>query len=304
MCLAQVLVKRQECKLYLELASKSNEGSLEYNTNNMSVKKFIVFLLFIISVALIGLKFRAEIISSMLKPRERAGLRVFSDPSGAEVFINGEAVGKTPYEDQSLLVADYKLKLKNEKNSWEAQVSLNPGVITVVTRDIAEASASAGQILNLEKGKGVTIVSSPTGAEVEIDSRAAGQTPISLDLNPGEHIITLKKPSYLNRSIRAIAVEGFNLIINADLAISEADLTQVSTQAILETPKLIVKSTPTGFLRVREKFTINSLELAKVYPGDELVLLEELEGWDRVRLPSGREGYVSRDFVEKKPLDK
>ncbi len=265
-----------------------------------SIKKIIIFLLFLISIILIGLKFRSEIVDSMLKPREKAGLRVLSDPSGAEVFVNGEAVGKTPFEDQNLQVADHKLKIKTEKNSWEAQVSLNPGVITVVNRDIAEASSSAGEILNLEKGKGVTIVSSPTGSEVEVDGRDVGQTPISIELNPGEHVFALKKPSYLNRSIRATVPEGFNLIINVDLAISEADLTQVAAPTISETPKLKVKSTPTGFLRIREKPTIASNEIAKVYPGDELVLLEELESWDRVRLPSGREGYASKAYVEKK----
>lgn len=269
-----------------------------------SIKKAIIFLLFLLSITLIGLQFRSQIVDSMLKPREKAGLRVLSEPSGAEVFINGEVVGKTPFEDQSLQVADYKLQVKTNKNSWEAKIGLSPGVITVVSRDIAEASASAGEILNLEKGKGVTIISSPTGASVEVDSRDIGQTPISVDVNPGDHVFTIKKSSYINRSVRATALEGFNLILNVDLALSEADLTQNTAPIISETPKLIVKSTPTGFLRVREKPTIASGEIARVYPGDELVMLEELDEWSRVRLSSGKEGYVSRAYVEKKSIDK
>ncbi len=89
-------------------------------------------------------------------------------------------------------------------------------------------------------------------------------------------------------------------MLNVDLALSEADLTQLSAPVISETPKVVVKDTPTGFLRVREKAAVTSQELAKVAPGDELVLLEELDEWVRIRLSNGTEGYVSSTYVEKK----
>ena len=85
-----------------------------------------------------------------------------------------------------------------------------------------------------------------------------------------------------------------------DLALSEADLTTVAAPVITQTPQVIVKETPTGFLRVRDKASLSGKEIAQVKPGDSLILLEELTGWDRVRLSDGTEGFVSSTYVEKK----
>lgn len=63
---------------------------------------------------------------------------------------------------------------------------------------------------------------------------------------------------------------------------------------------VVVKKTPTGFLRLREKATTASPEAGRVYPGTELILLDESDRWDKVRLISGVEGYVLKLYVERK----
>lgn len=257
-------------------------------------------MLVLISLIIITLRFSNQIANSVFKTREKAGLRVLSVPNGAQVYINDQIVGKTPFEDQDLTTEEYTLKIEADKSSWQGKLRLNPGVLTVMNRELTpDSSSSAGEVLNLEKGKGVTIVSNPSDAVVEINGKEYGKTPISVDIAPGEYTFALKKPSFLNRSIRATAPGGYNLVINVDLALSEADLTKLSAPVITETPKVIVKNTPTGFLRVREKASTISKELSKVDPGEELVLLEELSDWVRVRLSNGTEGYVSSTYVEK-----
>jgi len=118
-----------------------------------------------------------------------------------------------------------------------------------------------------------------------------------------EHTFSINHSNYLKRNIRAYLPAGYNLTLSADLALSEADLTTIITPVTTQTPTVVVKDTVSpnpGFLRVRDKASTAGKEIARVLPGDELVLLEELASWDRVRLANGTEGYVSKTYVEKK----
>lgn len=265
------------------------------------MKKILLLILIFICLVILAFRFTNLSLNALLGVKEKAGIRVLSSPPGAQVLINGKVVGETPFEDSELTELSYEIKLVSERGSWQGKVRLNPGTLTVINRDLSPDSAtSSGEILSLEKGHGATIVSFPSEAEVEIDAVAFGKTPTLVSIDPGEHTFVLKKTNFLPRSIKAAIPSGFNLTLSVDLALSEADLTTVSTPAITETPKLVVKNTPTGFLRVRDKPSLAGKEIAQVKPGAELVLLEELQGWDRVRLEDGKEGYVSVSYVEKK----
>lgn len=273
-----------------------------------SFKKTSLLILTLISLGVLTFKYGGEVSSSIFKIKQKAGIRVLSVPTGAKVFLNDSEVGKTPYEDQNAQSGEYLLKIQQAEGSisgslvWQSKVSLNPETLTVVNRELSkDATSQAGEVLTLEKGKGATIISTPNGASVEIDGKDYGLTPVSVDIPVGEHTFAVKRGNYLNRSIRAAVPVGFNLSLNVDLALSEADLTNIVTPPITQTPKVVVKDTPTGFLRVREKADISSKEIGRVSPQEELVLLEEVDGWDKVRLASGIEGYVSKTYVEKMP---
>lgn len=240
-------------------------------------------------------------LSTLLGLKKQSGISVLSTPTEATVFLNSQEVGKTPYENNDLAPEQYLLKLEKDGSLWQGEISLNEGTVTIVNRDLSKDQTSqAGETLTLRKGKGLTVISNPKDASLEVDGKTAGLTPININLEKGEHTILLSHPNYLKRSIRATLPEGFNLVISADLALSEADLTQVSTPVIKTTPEVVVKNTPTGFLRVRDKAALNGKEIAQVKPGDTLILLEELPGWVRVRLTDQTEGYVSSAYVEKK----
>lgn len=231
---------------------------------------------------------------------DKAGLRVLATPQ-AQVFIDGSEVGNTPFEDTNLSKKEYEVKVLSGEMVWQAKVRLSAGTLTIINRELAkDTTSSAGETLTLEKGKGVTVISSPDGADIEIDGKVYGKTPTKVDIEPGEHTFNISKGNFLKRSINASVPQNYNLILNVDLALSEADLTNINTPVITQTPMVVVKSTPTGFLRVREKASTSSKEVSQVKPGDELVLLEELPSWNRVRLPDGTEGYVSTSYIEKK----
>lgn len=268
------------------------------------MKKVLIWLLVLLSMVVLIVRYSSKVEELLLGIKQKSGISILSTPEQALVFLDGLEVGKTPFEDKNLDVRQYSVKLDKDGASWQGNVKLTHGTMTIINRDLAKNQASSsGEILTLERGRGVTIISNPKDAEVEIDGIKSGKTPISINSGSGEHTILITHANYLNRSIKATLPTGFNLTISVDLALSEADLTTISAPVITQTPQtlqVIVKQTPTGFLRVRDKASLNGKEVTRVNTGEKLVLLEELAGWDRVRLPDRTEGYVFSTYVEKK----
>ena len=265
------------------------------------MKKIIIWFLVLLSLVALLLRFSDKIAETFLGFKQTSGVSIVSTPPEATVFLNGTEVGKTQYDDKNLMVGDYLVKIIKDKSSWQGQVRLTPGTVTLINRDLAEdVASSAGEILTLDRGRGLTIISSPSEADVEIDGKVYGKTPVTVNLGNGEHTVLVSHQNYLPRSIRADLPANYNLTVSVDLALSKADLTTIATPVITQTPVVSVKQTPTGFLRVRDKPNLNGKEVAQIKPGDQLVLLEELGSWDRIRLADGKEGFVSSSYVEKK----
>lgn len=216
------------------------------------------------------------------------------------MYLDDTEVGKTPYDDKNLQPKVYSIKIEKDQAKWAGKVKLTDETLAIVNRDLAEDQASSsGEILTLEKGRGMTIISNPSQSEIDIDGQSFGKTAQTVQLQPGEHTLLLSHPNYLKRSIHAKLPEGFNLTVSVDLALSEADLATISTPIITTTPQVKVLDTPTGFLRVRDKASLSGKEIAQVKPTDTLILLEELPGWFRIRSADGVEGYVSSSYVVK-----
>lgn len=252
------------------------------------------------SVVVLLIRYSGKIEEVLLNIKQKSGISVLSTPGEASVFLDGKQVGKTPFEDKNLDVKQYSVKLDKDGATWQGNVKLTSGTMTIINRDLAKDQAySSGEILSLDRGRGITIISNPSDSEVEIDGKGLGKTPVSINLTAGEHTVLVSHTNYLKRSIKAILPENFNLTVSVDLALSEADLTTISAPVISQTPEVVVKQTPTGFLRVRDRASLLGKEIARVNINDKLILLEELGGWDRVKLADGTEGFVSSAYVEK-----
>lgn len=273
------------------------------------MRKTILIFLGAISFLAIILRFGTNPLIQVLNLEPKSGIRVESNIK-AKLTLNDKDVGFTPFIDENLKEGKYLVALKNQEATgsgeylWQGYVDLNSGTLTVVNREIASSPlTSSGEVINLNKGSGVTVVSIPSSAQVFLDGKDLGRTPVSLSNVPsGEHQFLISKENFLKRSIRATSVDGYNLTINVDLAVSEVDLTKLATTPIEEEAQVVVKKTPTGFLRVRAQANTSSQEVGRVKPGDILILLEQIPNWNRVRLPDGKEGYVSSTYTEKKNL--
>lgn len=264
------------------------------------MRKMIIWVLVLLSIVVLLIRYSSKIGEILLNVKTRGGVSILSSPLEANVYLDGKEVGKTPFEDKNLDVKQYKVKIDKDGKVWQGLINLNPQTVTVINRDLAyQQASSSGEILTLDKGRGITVISNPTASDVEIDGKMVGKTPISVNIESGEHTILLSHSNYFKRSIKVILPSDFNLTVSVDLALSEADLTSISAPVVTQTQEVKVLSTPTGFLRLRDQASLNGKEIGKVNVGEKLILLEELSGWMRVRLTNGTEGFVSSTYVEK-----
>lgn len=113
-------------------------------------------------------------------------LRVTSDESGADVYIDGERVGTTPYEDPDIHIGRYEIRV-----SLAGFVDYTE---EVRVRPEAEASLRA----RLERvPPSLRVESDVAGATVFLDRNFAGTTPLDIDnITPGEHQLTVSAEGY------------------------------------------------------------------------------------------------------------
>lgn len=264
------------------------------------MKKTILILLILLSLLVISWRFLWPLFLSVASLQAKAGIKVLSTPEKATVYLNSQKKGETPYEETNLSASDYLVKIDSGDAGWQGTVKLTAGTLTVVNRELNKDSG-AGEILTLEEGRGVTVIASPTTAQVEIDGKGVGQTPLKLDLPSGEHTFVVTQENYQPRTIRANVPQKFNLILNVFLKLAETNLIANTAITAVKPPaaKLKVLTTPTGFLRVRDKPSLQGQEVGRVSSGEELELIEESGGWDKIKTKTNLEGYVSKTYVEK-----
>lgn len=264
------------------------------------MRKTLFSLLVCLSLVVLAVRFGSKPMSQFLGYQSKAGLKITSTPE-AMVSVGGLAVGKTPYQNENLKVGEYQISLQSDKSSWQGAVKLTAGTLSIVNRELSPSIASSsGEILTLDSGSGVVITSNPGAAEVEIDGKVYGETPLAIsDLPPGDRTFILSKNNYLKRSVRALVPQKMSLHIAVDLAVSEIDLGTISTPSVAPAIKLVIKQTSTGFLRVRDKPSLSGVEVGRLSPGESVIQLEELPGWFKVKLDNGTEGYVASSYVQK-----
>ena len=134
-------------------------------------------------------------------PPTKGVLRILSDPSGAQVYINGESkFATTPYTI-TLESATYKVRLtKDGYLPDETDVIVEAGVekehnINLILKPITKAT--------------ITITSEPTESDIYIDGKYQYvKTPYTIMLDPKDYILRVQKDGYYPIEIIAEVEEG------------------------------------------------------------------------------------------------
>lgn len=261
-------------------------------------------------------------------------IKIVSSPS-AGVFIDSTAVGKTPFE-QKLKEGEYTVKLipegiTSDTVSWQGKVRINRDSLTFVNRELGSSDiSSAGEIFTVsrmeQKPKNgnsgeVLVETEPSGAIVYLDNDEKGVSPMLIqDVVKGDHEISVFLPGFFRRTHK-INVDGtFRTNTSFKLAIDQTkkDIDQLRQEKQKErsekeasasaaakekenegVTQIVIQDTPTGFLRVRQEPSTSATEIAKVNPKQKYPLVEETDGWFKIKVEDGKEGWVSSDYAVK-----
>lgn len=266
----------------------------------------IGIILIVLGIIIVG---AALFLLGFLKPGS-AGLLVESVPA-ATVFIDGEQVGRTPYEvtrkPGEIVIKLIPQSLDEALVPFETKVTLTSGIKTVIKREFGDSEeTSSGEILSFEKIGGdssdLAIVSVPNAAPISIDGATRGFAPYKTSsITPGEHKIVVSAPGYSERVLSIKTVEGFKLTVVVKLAPSGEEILK---EEVIEEPKQVeveILSTPTDFLRVRSEPSTLGEEVERVEPGERYPYLDEDEdtGWIKIEYEEGKEGWVSGQYAKK-----
>lgn len=158
---------------------------------------------------------------------------VTSSPSGYPIIINGANTGtNTPGTVPGLTSGLQIVELRPPGyNNWKRSVTIYPGKTEMLVADLVSpgAPATAGATPAPAAIGSIRVNSVPSGADVSIDSRLYGITPVTVsDLSAGQHQVTISKNGYLPWSSTVSIPAGDTL----DLA---------------PTLELLPQSTPTPF---------------------------------------------------------
>lgn len=379
------------------------------------MRKVVIFFLIIFNLALLYVAYQllTPLISS-----GNAALIIDTSDVHAVVTLNGKVVGSTPYKTDKLRAGQYSVKLtadieapatgsaspsakpKVYKASWENTIKLNTGIWTTINRSFGPGDIfSAGEVLTLEKGSGVSIITNPEESEISIDNKSIGKSPVSTEAQ-GTHVIKISKDGYFGRELTVNIPADYRLTISANLAVNPlspltekdrsgdirlldlstansrllsnpsnwadgvfyysaklaspsasldllldykgatysavpkgwetnikatkkgtigylgkkdesltdeakkvfSDLVSFltgSSSTASSTGQVQITDTPTGFLNVRAAASLSAAIITKVNPGDKLDLLEEKPSWYHIKLPDGKDGWISAQYAKK-----
>jgi len=179
-------------------------------------------------------------------------LTVDSYPSQAEVYINGEHIGTTPLS-KSLKIGKYIVEVKKEGYKvYSKEIEIKIGKETIV-------------IANLERMVGgLSIKTEPDGANVYIDGKNYGTTPIEIyDIEIGKHEVLITK-------------EGYKSIIK-EVEIKD-EVIEISEVLVKGVSKAYINSNPKGATVLIDGKEIGKtpLEIKEISLGRHFVTLKAL----------------------------
>ncbi len=225
-------------------------------------------------------------------------LKVLSSPS-ASVFLNNNAIGKTPYEDK-VKEGEYMLKLipegtATETASWQGKMQIQRNTLSFVDRELGTSDlTSSGVIFTVTKmptnpkspdqGE-ISVESEPDGAIISLDNDEKGIAPLILsDIPHGDHEISVNSPGFFRRSQKVNVEPGFRINAQFKLAQDPAfkKVEELSPQEATASSKSTRSVTPTP-INKSGKLSPTPTTSKTVTSGLMIEVSETSTGWLRVR---------------------
>ncbi|MBI2034444.1 MAG: PEGA domain-containing protein [Candidatus Levybacteria bacterium] len=162
---------------------------------------------------------------------EKGALQITSIPP-SDVYLNSELIGKTPIckcdAGNMISRGEYVIRLvpnDSRLNYFEEKVVIQKGLLTVVDRVFALGGGSESSIVSLnpladKNTSQIRIISIPNDAEVLLNNKSLGKTPILLKAVPAtEHRLTIRKDGYKEKTTALLTTDGYELTAVMQLAV-------------------------------------------------------------------------------------
>ena len=139
-------------------------------------------------------------------------ITVTSEPIEADVYVDGKNVGKTPYVSKKISRGTHRVELKKDRyNSFVKVVKIRAGE---TNNEIENVSLVPKEL----KFGALTINSTPDGADVTVDGKVMGKTPMTLsDLLIGNHSVVLNHSGYFSLTEHVVVIENDTTTLNLKL---------------------------------------------------------------------------------------
>ena len=139
----------------------------------------------------------SELVYHKFKPIPTTGqIGFYSVPTGAEIYLDGRYVGKTPYTLDKVDPGTYTVVIKHRGyDDWTGSVNVEVGKLSEVNANLVLADTT------------ISIKTVPEGFELYIDGVDVGRTPYSGAISQGWHDIRLEKLGY--RTVDETVVIGY-----------------------------------------------------------------------------------------------
>jgi hypothetical protein len=164
--------------------------------------------------------------------QDRANYVVLLDHEGGkEVFLRDNKVAVFNKDGDSILSHSTRTLGNAVKDACDAiskdwparRAQLANAQAGVGARDSASSTPSSGMTSasGALRQAEIEVVSSPAGADIEIDGNFVGSTPSSLTATPGQHQVVVKKAGYESWQ-RKVLVTGGHVRLNAQLEATQS----------------------------------------------------------------------------------
>lgn len=258
--------------------------------------------------------------------RGAPAVSVTTDPSDAQLKIDGAEKDKTPVFVDDLAPGDHQLRVeKIGFESKELKVRVEEGHLLRVSVKLAinplaaepqavENPLEKVSVYNLLENQTREIIDSETllrGAVgwVAINGLPKSFPPLNYLLDESGVVYNLQGEAVDIQNLDVGEGEKLEELLVGYLSIDNQGLSEKANAAlkslaakVLKTPppvkKVKVLPTGTGWLRVRQEPNLAAAEINKINVGESFPLLEQGEGWVKIKLPDDTEGWVSADFIE------
>lgn len=242
----------------------------------------------------------------------------------ASVFVNNVAIGRTPYEDK-YKVGEYVLKLIPEEvatstASWQRKININKNALTYINADLGTSDlTTSAEVFSVSKAEkkiskanmgDMYVETEPSGTIIYLDNDEKGVSPLYMsDITPGDHELSVFMPGFFRRTEKVNIIVDYKINAYMKLAIDEGQQKTVKNEnkpvasdeaKFTQKTMILIKDTPTGWLRVRSEPNLDASEEAKIKPGETYEFVEEQEGWLKIKLDMTKEGWISAIYGQKK----